>query len=173
MDLQIPTLILLFLIAVVFILSRCMRKSFGQLEIDQDVGMAFRQGMVRDHRIYYISGSGACPRAIMGIDKAWDLESDLWKPIELTPAFLEELARPMRTRYGSLYGLPDRRSPGTDDWRLVFGPGYSGEDRSDRARTGSPFRRRFRTPHRENGRLRPSSNIPLLPSQIESSLFNP
>ena len=118
MDLQIPTLILLFLIAVVFILSRCMRKSFGQLEIDQDVGMAFRQGMVRDHRIYYISGSGACPRAIMGIDKAWDLESDLWKPIELTPAFLEELARPMRTRYGSLYGfrIVDHRGRTIGDW---------------------------------------------------------
>jgi hypothetical protein len=45
-----------------------------------------------------ISGSDVSPYAILGLNKAYALDSTLWKKVEMVPAKLQELVEEMKSR---------------------------------------------------------------------------
>jgi hypothetical protein len=47
---------------------------------------------------YYISGSDVYPNVLMGLNKTYTLDSELWKKIEPTPKEFRELIRNMQTK---------------------------------------------------------------------------
>ena len=88
-------------IAIIFLSSGCngsLFRNYGRITPDPDVKSAFEQYQVNSNYNYYISGSDVYPLAIIGLDKAYKLESDLWKPVEMTPEKLRELVQDMRNK---------------------------------------------------------------------------
>ena len=63
---------------------------------------AFEKYQVNPNYNYYISGSDVYPNAIIGLDKALTLESDLWKQVEITPKKLRELVQDMQSKVRDL-----------------------------------------------------------------------
>jgi hypothetical protein len=62
---------------------------------------------VNDDYNYYYSGSEVYPRAVIGIDKAYTLVTDLWKPIHLTPGKLKDWREWSHKELGlASYSLP-------------------------------------------------------------------
>lgn len=62
--------------------------SYGRLSVSDTVKMQIESyEVLPDHRYYY-SGSFARPRAVIGIQDAYTLQSDLWVPVDLTPKLL-------------------------------------------------------------------------------------
>ncbi|MHB8772596.1 MAG: hypothetical protein ACYC7J_16505 [Syntrophales bacterium] len=49
---------------------------------------------------YYTSGPDLHPNALMGVARAWSLESDLWKRRDLDHAGMKELVQGMQARAG-------------------------------------------------------------------------
>jgi hypothetical protein len=66
-------------------------KNYGKITPDRDASKAFESYQINPNYNYYISGSDVYPNAIMGLDKAYKLESDLWKQVDMTPQKLREL----------------------------------------------------------------------------------
>jgi hypothetical protein len=73
-------------------------KNYGRIEPDGAVTNAFEKYQVNPKYNYYISGSEVYPNAIIGLDKAYALEPDLWKPVEMTPKKLRELVQYMHDK---------------------------------------------------------------------------
>ncbi len=71
---------------------------YGKIRPSRDATEAYEHFRVNPDRRYYISGSDVYPNAILGIDKAWTLESDLWKRRDLDSRGLNELVSNMRSR---------------------------------------------------------------------------
>lgn len=71
---------------------------YGKIEPSQNVTEAYESFRVNPDQRYYISGSDVSPNAVIGIDKAWTLESDLWKSRDLDSGGLKELVCNMRSR---------------------------------------------------------------------------
>ncbi len=82
---------------------------YGKIRPSQDVTQAYEHFRVNPDKRYYISGSDVYPNAIIGIDKAWTLESDLWKSRDLNSSGLKELVCNMRSKgwesNAALYGF--------------------------------------------------------------------
>ena len=76
---------LLFLSLAVVSMSGCAGTgNFGRLVRDDNVKNAFETyRLPPDHRYYY-SGPDASPKALIGIQNDFRLESNFWKPVELT-----------------------------------------------------------------------------------------
>ncbi|HUH66325.1 MAG TPA: hypothetical protein VLZ07_07820 [Syntrophales bacterium] len=83
-------------------------KNYGRITPEPDVREAFEKYQVNPNYNYYISGSDVYPNAIMGLDKAYNLEPSLWKPAGMTPGKMRELVEAMRHKVKSL------------TWRLVL-----------------------------------------------------
>ena len=77
-------------------------KNYGRIEPDGTVTNAFEKYQVNPKYNYYISGSEVYPNAIIGLDKAYALEPDLWKPVEMTPKKLRELVQYMHDKATSV-----------------------------------------------------------------------
>ncbi len=73
-------------------------KNYGRITPDGNVTNAFEKYRVNPNYNYYISGSDVYPTAIIGLDKAYTLEPDLWKQVEMTPKKLSELVQDMRDK---------------------------------------------------------------------------
>jgi len=71
---------------------------YGKIRLSQDVTEAYESFRVNPDQRYYISGSDVYPNAIIGIDRAWTLESDLWKGRDLDSSGLKELVSNMRSK---------------------------------------------------------------------------
>jgi hypothetical protein len=71
---------------------------YGKIRPSRDATEAYENFRVNPQFRYYISGSDAYPGAIIGIDKAWTLESDLWKKRDLDTWELKDLVRQMQSR---------------------------------------------------------------------------
>ena len=81
--------------------------NYGKITPDMNVKNAFETYQVNTEYNYYISGSEIYPNAIMGLDKAYTLESNLWKKVEMTPNKLRELVTDMKDKAGTVnYGMP-------------------------------------------------------------------
>jgi len=83
---MIVTYTLFFIIVTPFV--GC-SNNFGIIRSSGEVTRMFETyKILPDHRYYY-SGSDAAPRAIIGIQNNYTLNSRLWKPVDLTPEQLK------------------------------------------------------------------------------------
>jgi hypothetical protein len=91
MDMKILFGILLAAVALIMIIKRFSSGRYGSLRPSLETTTAYLSFQVDPGMKYYLSGPDLYPHAIIGIEKAWTLESDLWKPLELDPKKLKEL----------------------------------------------------------------------------------
>jgi hypothetical protein len=73
-------------------------KNYGSIVPDGRVTNAFDKYQINPNYNYYYSGSEVYPSAIIGLDKAYSLDSDLWKKVDMTPAKLRELVTYMKDK---------------------------------------------------------------------------
>ena len=73
-------------------------KNYGKFVPNADVTAAFNKAEISPDLNYYITGSDTFPRSILGLNKAYILDSNLWKKVELKPEELSELTTRMRQR---------------------------------------------------------------------------
>jgi hypothetical protein len=73
-------------------------KSWGKIIPDNQARNAFETYQISPDMNYYISGSEANPNAILGLNKAYILDSDLWKKVDLTESKLKALVTVMKSR---------------------------------------------------------------------------
>jgi len=95
---------------------------YGKIRPSRDSSADYENFRVNPNRHYYISGSDVYPSAIMGIDKDWTLESDLWKFRDLDSLGLKELVQNMQSKgmesSSMLHGftIHDQRGRIIGDW---------------------------------------------------------
>ena len=73
-------------------------KNYGSIVPDGSVMDAFDKYQVNPNYNYYYSGSEVYPSAVIGLDKAYALDSDLWKKVDMTPAKLREIVMSMKDK---------------------------------------------------------------------------
>ncbi len=73
-------------------------KNYGSIVPDGGVTDAFDKYQVNLNYNYYYSGSEVYPSAVIGLDKAYALDSDLWKNVDMTPAKLREIVMSMKDK---------------------------------------------------------------------------
>lgn len=105
MDVSLFLLIALAVVAGLFVFSRFSRKQYGSLRMNGDVEKAFAKGRLDDGRQYYISGPDACPNAIMGLDRTWDLGDSLWKKQAFTTETMKVLVSSMMEMQAACRGF--------------------------------------------------------------------
>jgi len=77
-------------------------KNYGKIIPDVNVTKTFETYQINPNYNYYISGSDTYPNAILGLDKAYNLEPDLWKRVDMTPQKLRELVTDMQSKVRSV-----------------------------------------------------------------------
>jgi hypothetical protein len=77
-------------------------ENYGKITPDSNATRAFETDQINPNYNYYISGSDTYPNAIIGLDKAYNLEPDLWKQVEMTPKKIHELVTDMKDKVRSL-----------------------------------------------------------------------
>ncbi len=80
-------------------------RNYGRIIPDGDVTRAFEEYQSDPGVNYYISGSDVFPNAIMGLNKAYTLDSTLWKRVEMTPQALGDLVSNMQTKARIQHGF--------------------------------------------------------------------
>lgn len=70
----------------------------GRIIPDTDVTQRFERYEINPDYTYFISGSDACPNALMGLKKGISLGDTLWKPFPATPATFQDTIRSMQDR---------------------------------------------------------------------------
>ena len=73
-------------------------KNYGKITPDRNAERAFETYQINPNYNYYISGSDVYPRVIIGLDKTYKLEPDLWKHVDMTPHKLRELVLDMEQK---------------------------------------------------------------------------
>lgn len=71
---------------------------YGMIIPDSDVTAAFDRYDLNPNYNYYTSGSDLYPDALIGLDKNYTLESDLWKKMDFTPQTFRTLVMDMQNR---------------------------------------------------------------------------
>ena len=126
---KIQFLIALVVVAIVLFAMFKWRASaqYGKIEPNGKVSEAYGRFRVDPDLNYYISGSDVHPNAIIGIDKAWTLESDLWKKKDLDSQRMKELVQNMQAKSAerilTLHGFDifDNRGTKIGDWFSIMG----------------------------------------------------
>ena len=77
-------------------------KNYGKITPDRNAERAFETYQINPNYNYYISGSDVYPRVIIGLDKTYKLEPDLWKHVDMTPQKLREFVINMRTKVSTM-----------------------------------------------------------------------
>lgn len=88
-------------VAILSLLVGCtslLSRNYGIITSDINVKRSFETYQINPNYNYYISGSDVYPHAVLGLDRAYTLESDLWKHIDMTPSKLRELVLDMREK---------------------------------------------------------------------------
>ncbi|MEN6332177.1 MAG: hypothetical protein ABFD57_09330 [Smithella sp.] len=73
-------------------------KNWGKIVPDNEATEVFETYKVSPDFNYYISGSDVYPNAILGLNKAYTLDSTLWKKVELSQANLQEMVTDMKSK---------------------------------------------------------------------------
>lgn len=128
-DMDIQILIAVGIIAIAFITITRWRIStrYGKIRPSQDVTTAYECFSVDSNLNYYISGSDTYPNAIIGIDKTWTLESDLWRKKDLSSKSMKELVQNMQSKAAEqnimLHGFVifDNKGRTIGDWFSIMG----------------------------------------------------
>jgi hypothetical protein len=88
-------------IAVILFCMGCagsLSKNYGSFIIDQNASKAFESYQINPDFNYYASGGFIYPNALMGLNKAYTLDSDLWRKIEPTQQEFRELIQNMQMK---------------------------------------------------------------------------
>ncbi len=81
------------------ILKRWMEsRRYGKFQPSGDITESFESFRVEANKRYYLSGPDTYPHAIIGIEKEWRLETDLWKQRDLSGHTMKELVQNMQSR---------------------------------------------------------------------------
>jgi hypothetical protein len=125
-------LVFALLFLVLLSITACISlKNYGKFVPDTDVTAAFNKSEINPDLNYYITGSDTYPRSILGLNKAYILDSDLWKEVELKPAALKELTSRMeiralqcrRLQFG--FAVLDDQDKQIGVWYSILVPGIS------------------------------------------------
>ncbi|MHB8909161.1 MAG: hypothetical protein ACYDAA_09835 [Syntrophales bacterium] len=100
MSLQILLIALAVAVALILIFRRFSAGRYGTLRPSSQATADYEAFLVDPDLRYYVSGPDLCPNAVMGIVKAWVLDSDLWKPRDLDPAGMRGLVVNMQAKAG-------------------------------------------------------------------------
>jgi len=88
----------LIVIALLVILARRGGGRYGKINPGGNATEAYERYYVNPDRNYYISGSDLYPNAIMGLDKSWTLETDLWRMKDLDSRGMREMVQNMQRK---------------------------------------------------------------------------
>jgi hypothetical protein len=107
-------------------------KNYGEFVTNADVTAAFNKAEINPDFDYYISGSDTYPRSILGLNKAYQFDSNLWKKEEFKPEELMEITTRMRERAISCCGqvpfgfaILDEKGKQIGIWYSILVPGIS------------------------------------------------
>ena len=98
MDIQILIVAGCVVIALLTIVIWRAGARYGKIRPSREVTAAYECFRVDPNLNYYISGSDTYPNAIIGIDKTWTLESDLWKKKDFIAQSMKELVQNMQSK---------------------------------------------------------------------------
>jgi hypothetical protein len=98
MSLQIILIILAVIVALLLTVWRFSGGRYGNLRPSGEAAAAYEAFRVNPGLNYYLSGSDLYPNALMGVDNAWVLISDLWKKRDLSPEGMKELVQGMQAK---------------------------------------------------------------------------
>lgn len=94
------------LAAMLCMTASCAAKStYGSIRPSDAVTQSFKEFKVNPDYNYYTKGSGAQPKAVLGIDKKYTLGSSAWTATDMTPeklksiVYLVNLGAPNDSRY--------------------------------------------------------------------------
>jgi len=99
---------------------------YGTIVPNKDVTESFENYQVSPNLNYYISGSDVYPNAIIGIDKSYTLDSNLWKEVEFTPETLKNLVGDMNAKVTELnetlhgFNILDNKGNNIGDWYSIL-----------------------------------------------------
>jgi len=83
------------LLVVLTILAACAAGPYGTLQPSTELERTFESYQVLADHTYYYSGAEAAPDAILGIKQGYNLESQLWQPVEMTEDKLRQMVSRM------------------------------------------------------------------------------
>jgi hypothetical protein len=83
------------------ILSGCGSPNYGRLQSSHEVTQMFKNNQILTDHQYYLSGYQRIPYGIVGIGNNYRLRSSHWKPIDLNPTLLNQLAYRMEHVYSN------------------------------------------------------------------------
>ena len=104
---------------------------YGSFSPSTDVTQAFDRYQIDSNLNYYLCGSETDPDAIIGIDKKYTLDSDLWQPIEVTPKAFRRLVSDMQREHGNVLGANHIGFAILDDMGMQIGVWYSALNATD------------------------------------------
>jgi hypothetical protein len=122
MQMQILFVVLLAAIALILLIKRFSSGRYGTLRPSLGATTSYLAFRVDPTMAYYRSGSDLYPNAIIGVNRSWTLDSDLWKPMEMDSKTLQGLVESMKgvgigsgiIPYG--YEIFDNREEKIGDW---------------------------------------------------------
>jgi hypothetical protein len=90
----------IILLTLIFFLSGCagFLAGYGNIRPDRNATMAFESFQMNPDYIYYYSGSDVYPNALVGLDKKYRIEPELWKRMTHSPLVFKELVSQMHAR---------------------------------------------------------------------------
>lgn len=127
MEIQILIVVGIIVISLMAIMRWRGGARYGKIRPSRDVTTAYESSGVDPNLNYYISGPDTYPNAIIGIDKAWTLESDFWRKKELSAKSMKELVQNMQSRSAEqnsvLHGfiILDNNGRKIGDWFSIMG----------------------------------------------------
>jgi hypothetical protein len=125
-------LIFALLFLVLLSITACISlKNYGKFVPDADVTAAFNKAEISPDLNYYITGSDTYPRSILGLNKAYILDSNLWKEVEFKTEELKQLTSRMqiramqcrRSQFG--FAILDDKGKQIGIWYSILVPGIS------------------------------------------------
>jgi hypothetical protein len=84
------------LVGYILFFSWRLQSRYGTLRPNGAVTRAYEHYHFDPDMVYYISGSDAYPRTLMGLDRRFVLASDFWRRKEFNPEILRETIRDMQ-----------------------------------------------------------------------------
>jgi hypothetical protein len=87
------------LVLLIAVLSGCGFPNYGRLQSSHEVTQIFKNNQILSDHQYYFSGFQRIPYGIIGIGNNYKLRSNRWKPIDLNPTSLNQLAYRMTNVY--------------------------------------------------------------------------
>ena len=73
-------------------------KGYGAINPDRSVTSAFETFQINPNYNYYYSGSDVYPNALIGLDKKYKIEPDLWKKMEPAPGDFKDMISRMQSK---------------------------------------------------------------------------